>query len=240
MDFFVTRSQLPLGSGSVQYGPEHLFMLSLCALFSVLGVHFYRKASSRRRATFLKTVAVSELVLELIKDSFLAAKGEFGLEYLPLHLCSLSILILLVDAWHPTSLTGDLLYALTLPGALSGMLFPNWLDFPIYTFLSLHSFLFHTVLVVYPLLRLCSGEVRPNYRNLPRCLALLAGAAFPIYWFDRRFNLNYFFLNGGSPGSPLDPLVALMGDPGYISGLFLLVLFVWLVLYLPWIFIKRH
>ncbi|MPM75058.1 hypothetical protein SDC9_122049 [bioreactor metagenome] len=215
-------------------------MLSLCVLFSVLGIRFYRRMSPRGRAAFLKVIAVFELVLELIKDFFLTAKGEFGLEYLPLHLCSLSILILLIDAWHPTSLSGDLLYCLTLPGALSGMLFPNWLDFPIYTFLSLHSFLFHTILVVYPLLRLCAGEISPNWRNLSKCFALLAGAAFPIYWFDQYFNLNYFFLNGGSPGSPLDPLVALMGDPGYILGLLLLVLFVWLALYLPWIIRKRR
>ncbi len=240
MDFFVTRSQLPPGSGSVQYGPEHLFMLSLCVLFSVLGIHFYRKMSPRGRSIFLKAMAVSELALEILKDAFLAAKGDFGLAYLPLHLCSLSILVLLVDAWRPVSLTGDLLYSLTLPGALSGMLFPNWLDFPIYTFLSLHSFLFHTILVVYPLLRLCAGEVSPEWRNLPKCFALLVGVVLPIYWFDRHFNLNYFFLNGGSPGSPLDPLVALMGDPGYIFGLLLLLLFVWLILYIPWIIRKRR
>ncbi|NLF35269.1 MAG: YwaF family protein [Clostridiales bacterium] len=239
MDFFMTRGQHPDRMGIARYGPEHLTALGLCVLFSAAAAAVYGRLSPRRRTVMARALAWSTVALEAGKDLFLLCRGAFGPDYLPLHLCSLSMLVLLADAARPTGLTGDLLYSLTLPGAAAGVLFPNWLDLPVWTFLSLHSFLFHAILLAYPVMRLAAGTLRPNWRNLPRCFGLLLAAAAPIYWLNRRHNLNYLFLNGASPGSPLVALYALLGRQGYLLGLMGLVLLVWGLLYLPWMAARR-
>ena len=58
----------------------------------------------------------------------------------------------------------------------------------------------------------------------------------PIYLFNLRFGTNYFFLNAGSPGSPLEWLIARMGNPGFLLGYAAIALAVTAGMYLPRLF----
>ena len=209
----------------------HLGILAGITVLSALCCRAYRRFSLRRRRSFLCKIALSVLLIELARDLLIAAAGGDLRLYLPLHLCGLAIFIQLAAALHPTEFLYEPLYCLTLPGAVSALLFPNWANLPALHFLTVSSFLIHGLLVLFPLLLLTSGELVPNARRLPGCLALVLAAAAAVHTVNRTLGTNYMFLEGPSPGSPLQFLARLPGRHGYFLGLLGLLLLVWTALY---------
>lgn len=49
-------------------------------------------------------------------------------------------------------------------------------------------------------------------------MLFLTAVVIPIYWFDKRCDVNYMFVNWPSAGSPLVWLADRMGNPGYLIG----------------------
>lgn len=125
-----------------------------------------------------------------------------------------------------------------MPGAFLALLTPDWTNYAPFGFLSCAGFLIHTLLVCFPLMLTLGGEIRPNARNLPKCLLFLAVLALPMFFFDKATHMNFMFLNWPSPGSPLEWFAAL-GSPGYLLGFLPLTAAIWLLLYLPLHLLRR-
>ena len=77
------------------------------------------------------------------------------------------------------------------------------------------------------------GDLRPEARQLPKCLGILVCCAVPVALFNRFFGTNYMFLSWPSPGSPLEWFASFLGRPGYLLGYLPMLALVWLILYLP-------
>ncbi len=236
--FWATEKTLPDGVGVEAFCPGHLAWIAGAAIFGAAAAMVYRRLGVREREIFSRTLALLIFISELGKDIFLAANGAFNVGYLPLHLCGLAVFVCLGDSLRPSPIVRETLYCLVLPGALSALLFPDWLRYPLLTFQSLQSFSIHAMLFAYPLLKLASGELRPDFRKLPRCFLLLLCAAVPIYFFNRAFGTNFLFLSAPVPGSPLEPIAALFGR-FYLVGFAAFVVAVWAVMYLPWALYER-
>ena len=233
--FWVTENTLPDGVGVTAYCAGHVIWLVCGFLAAAVCALVYRRLSVHGRRVFSVSLALVIAVSEVVKDTFLAVNGAFGVGYLPLHLCGLSIFACLADAFHPTELGRQLLYCLVLPGALAALLFPDWLRYPLCSFQSIHSFTIHILLITYPIMKLPCGELRPDWKKLPRCFLLLVCVAAPVYVFNKVFGTNFMFLNWPSAGSPLELFAQWLGNPGYLLGLAALFPLVWSVMYLPWI-----
>lgn len=237
------ESRLPAGCGFSMYGAGHLTMLGLIALVLLcLWLALRRKPSGTARSLY-RILSVFLIVLELLKDLTLALMGAFSIGYLPLHLCSMSMFLCLYYAFHPEKqLAGQLLYSVCLPGALCGLLFPDWTHFPLLHVQSLTSFLFHGILVWLSALPVLLGEVRPGISHVPECLGILLALAVPVYGLNRLLGTNYMFLSYPSKGSPLELLSALPGTAGYLSGYVLLAAGVIFLINLPfslWRYFRR-
>lgn len=237
--FFYVDKNLPEGVGISLYGKEHIaWLLSAAAACLLLGLLAGRL--SGRRVKKLEWVMCGLIFAsELLRMGMLLSAGYSIPEVLPLHMCGLSIFIVL---WHVASgskLAAELMYCLGMPGALCALLFPNWTHYPALNLLSINSVFVHILLAAYPIVLLSSGELRPNPRLLPKCFACLAGAAVPVYVFDKLTGMNYFFLNWPSVESPLELFARYLGNPGYILGFFPLIGIVWLLLYIPVILYRR-
>jgi uncharacterized membrane protein YwaF len=100
------------------------------------------------------------------------------------------------------------------------------------------GFTVHALLVAYPLSQVIAGEMRPEPKYLPRCLAILACCAVPIFFLNRALGTNYMFLMWPSPGSPLEWFASFLGVPGYLLGYLPMLAVIWLLLYLP--FLKKR
>jgi len=148
-------------------------------------------------------------------------------------LCGMTIFFSLVYTAKPSVTVAELLYGLSLPGALAALLTPDWTALPLFNFHALHSFIIHGMEMTFPLMLLAAREIRPNWRNLWRSCIFLLVTAPPIYFFNKAAGTNFFFLNTPAPHSPLSVFEQLLGNPGYILGLLGLLFAVWLVMYAP-------
>ncbi|MDR0921238.1 MAG: TIGR02206 family membrane protein [Lactobacillales bacterium] len=230
---FTYMRNIPSNVGFGQFGWIHFTVLFLEALMVAGFIKYYRGANEESRGKFRKVLASIILAMEVAKEGFLALTGQYEWGLMPLHLCGLSIFIVFFDAFWSNKASREILYSLTLPGALAALLFPDWASYPIMNVFAWQSFLIHAFLVGYVLVRLCSGEIRPNYRELWRPAVFLAIVVPIDLILNRQLGTNFFFLNTSAPGSPLEFLQTLFGNY-YLLSMIGLLLIVWFFMYLPW------
>lgn len=232
--FFTPERDIPAGAGFSLFGPAHLAMLAGSAALIVLAELGFRRLSERGQNRVLSVMAWSMVIMEIGKDFTLAVIGAFSVGYLPLHLCSFAMFVCLFYGAHPQNdACGQILYSVCLPGALCALIFPDWTRFPLLHFQSLHSFLYHTMLVQFSLFPVTSGRVRPGVKQVWKSMVFLMAASLPVYGLNCLLGTNYMFLNRPSKGSPLELLGDLPGRWGYLGGYALLVLGVLLLMNLP-------
>ena len=231
--FFTSQEHIPPGLGFPLFGREHLLWLAGIAAAIGALCPVCRRMSPQARKKLYLGLALGALVLDGVWDLVLLVTGQFAWNYLPLDLCGLAMFAELLWALRRGRLLGELCYCLFLPGAVMALVFPNWTPLPTWNLLYLRSFLLHGLLVAQPVLAVAAGDLRPDARNLPKCLGVALALCVPIYAVDKALNQNFFFLNTPSPGSPLELFAAWLGEPGYLLGLPVMLVLVWVVLYLP-------
>ena len=202
-NFFYTSDTVPEGLGINHYGIEHLCWLAAALLF-IAGISLlYRKSDARRRRKIQVIMAALIVLEEVSRDIFLAVTGQFAVCHLPLHLCSVNIILIAVHACKRTKTVDNFLYGICIPGAAAALLFANWLELPVWNYMSIHSFTVHILLVAYPVMMTVGGELQPSVKQLPKCIGLVFGLAVPIYIFNLIFDTNFMFLMYGEEGTPL-------------------------------------
>ncbi|GIP16528.1 hypothetical protein J40TS1_21700 [Paenibacillus montaniterrae] len=191
----------------------------------------YARATQAWRLRIKRLLAYSILIGEVVKLFVVWQLGKSLLYYLPIHLCGFAIVLLMLHVYRPTALINEILFSLTLPGALIALIFPGWTAEPVMGFIHIHSFIYHGIITVYPLLLLASGELRPNWRQLWKVAIFLALIIPFVYSFNAYSGTNYMFLNAPIANSPLMLIYETFGANGYIAGLVMVAVVVWLLQY---------
>lgn len=128
---------------------------------------------------------------------------------------------------------GEIAFILIMPASFTALIFADWtVYYPVLNFMNIYSYIWHGLLILYPVVLWLTGEVSPSIRHIHYVLLFLCVVVPPIYAFDKHFGCNYFFVNWPVPGSPLSWLSSFMGNPGYLVGYALLTLAVILLMYL--------
>lgn len=238
MNYFLdTTETIASGVGFTHFGLLHLIWLLVFAAVTVVNCILYRKLGAVGRARWKKTVALLLLTDELFKDIMLLIGGRFRPDYLPLHLCSINIILIAVHAWKPSKLLSGYLYTVGIPGALAALLFPTWTSLPIMNFMHLHSFTVHILLALYPIVLGTAGELNPQVKQLPRYLLLLVAMAIPIYGINLLLDTNFMFLMSADAGNPLYLFEQLWGN--HLYGFPVLIAAVLLVMYVPLVIFRK-
>lgn len=238
--FFMPEAELPPDVGFSHFDSGHLTALAaltaLSALVVLLGCHM----SAQHRRRLLQAMAVAMVVMEVLKDIILGWIGAFSVGYLPLHLCSIAMFVCLYWAWHPDSDgAGQLLWGLCFAGGMAALLFPDWTQMPLLHFQSLHSFLYHAMLVQFALIAVLSGQAQPRLQSVWKAGIFLLAVAVPVYLFDKLMDTNYMFLLRPIQGTPLELCAKIPGRWGYLVGYGLLAGAVLVVLDLPFSLWRR-
>lgn len=232
MQYFLdTTETIPASVGFAQFGRLHLVWLFLFVATTVANCIWYRKMGSLGRKQWKRTIAFLLLFDELFKMAMLAVGGRYTYSYLPLHLCSINIFLILLHVFRPNKTIGVFLYTVCIPGALAALLFPSWTALPLGNFMHLHSFTVHILLALYPIVLFASGELRPRAKDLPKCLALLIVMAILIYGINLLLDTNFMFLMQADPGNPLLLFEELWGN--HLYGYPVIISAVLLVMFLP-------
>ena len=213
------------------FGAVHLAWLCGGALFLTAAVLLYRRSDLLLRRRVLSAIAWVQILGEAGKYAVVYFAGYPDVQYLPLHLCSVCMIASAGYAHHPCAETGEFLFAASLPGAAAALLFPGWLHLPAGSYLSIHSFVFHILLLASVLLPLSAGEIRPNVRRLPECAGIMLSLLPMAAAINRQFGTNFFFLALPGENNPLSFAADRWGMTGYTAALVLVALLLWAVMY---------
>lgn len=221
------------------FGPYHIGWLIVITMTVIFVSKHFKQLNTEKQKVFQQKIAWFIVLAEIFKITYLVIRNEFTVNYLPLELCSFAIFAIFYHAHTNNPMIGEMLYNLFLPGAILALLFCNWTHRQIYEVFCLFSFIFHLALVMYCVMVLYAGIVKPNKKRIISSIIFSAVIGPIIYLLNKMWNTNFMFLNVPSPGSPLVLLENILGNPGYIFGMFCIVLVLWFILYLPWYKIFR-
>lgn len=233
--FFAYETQLPKGTGFTLFGSVHIaWLVGILAVIALAALWVSQRPAYRQRK-ISKAVALVLCAMIVAEKAILTFTGHLSVYNLPLHLCELSPLLYLLFVWRPWDWLGQVIYVLCFPGAAAALLFPDWNAYPPWNFMNWNSFLLHGLLVLFPILQLIEGRLRPQPRSIWKVWLFLGGLVPPIWLFNRIFGTNYFFLNAASPQSPLAWMWHLTGTTWYLLGYLLLAAGVMMGMLLPWV-----
>lgn len=233
--FFVYAPAPSLGIGFSLYSLPHVAALTIIVLLCILCAIAYRRATHAVRQRVSRILGITILLMEILRTVVYHFMGGMSIYELPLHLCGMAVFLCAIHSlWKPDWL-GQVLYALCLPGAWAALLFPDWTMYPFFSFVSLHSFTAHGLIVLYIALQTASGEIRPRLSAIWKPVLFLCVVVPPVLWFDHRFHANYMFLQLPSAGSPLVVLSNLAGGSlvGYLCLFAAAIFCVMVGMYLP-------
>ena len=229
--FFVSHEKIPEGLGFQAYDLTHILWLLAGLVFCIAACVIYRKLSIDNRKLALRILGIYIFAQEMVKNLILIIIGDFGWGYLPFHLCGINILLILFDVFKQTKVVRSFLYYFAIPGAMLALLFPNWTEMPVWNFFHIHSFTIHTLLVVYPMLLVTTGQADTDLRSALRGVALLVAMAIPVYGLNLLWDTNFMFLMQPDSGNPLEMFETLLGS--HLWGFPILLPVVILVMYIP-------
>lgn len=232
MQYFLdTTETIPSGVGWTHYDGTHFAWLAIAAGIIALNCLLYRRLDEKGRTRWKKIVALLIVADELFKMVMLTIGERYEVDYLPLHLCSINIFLIAFHAWCPNRTVGGFLYTVCIPGAIAAMLFPTWTSLPVGNFMHLHSFTVHILLIMYPMVLALTGETKPQARELPKYLALLAGLGLIALIANLLLDTNFMFLMYAGEGNPLLVFENLWGS--HLLGFPVLITAVLIVMYVP-------
>lgn len=237
-NFFLTTEIAPEGVGFDGFSFWHLMWLGGLLVSVVLFGILYRRTDDAVAARWRKIIAVLILANEVfLKQIPLILCKHWLPTYLPLHLCSINVFLVAWHAWKGGDMLGDFLYTVCIPGALAALLFPSWTVLPPFCLMSIHSFTIHILLVLYPVLLVVRGDITPNWRRIPQCLAILAALAVIALVANLAFDTNFFFLMEAEPGNPLYLFETMWGS--HLLGFPVLITAVLFVMHVPMVVYRK-
>jgi len=221
-------------NGFEVFEPLHLGWLIAIGLLCISMSYIYYRCSEYQREWFRKGIGYTLLIAEICKVIVILATGKNLLFYLPIHLCGFAIFLILLHAYRNNATIAEILFSLTIPGAFIALIFPGWANEPTMSFLHIHSFVYHALILTYPIMLLVTSEIKPDFRRLWKVAAFLVISIPPVYYFNKIYDTNYMFLNWPISNSPLMSIQQLFGESRYIVGLVVVLLGVWLIQYSVW------
>ena len=78
-------------------------------------------------------------------------------------------------------------------GAVLGILFPVWNVYPPFHYMTIHGFVYHALIILYPWLLFVSGNIRPKTRHIWQPVLLLCGIVPPVYLLTKNLTAIYVY-----------------------------------------------
>ncbi len=192
--FFTPEYRMPEGLGFRLYDTTHILWLLSFVLLCTTSLIIYKKLNTKNRNIMRICMASMVFVLETAKNCVAASVGDFGIGHMPFHLCGINVLLVTFCIFKRNKTVENFLYYIGIPGAMLALLTPDWVNMPCMNYFHIHSFVIHMFLVLYPFVLVVSGDLKPDFRAMPKCVLLLIGFAIPALILNLIFDTNFMFL----------------------------------------------
>ncbi len=192
--FLDTVETIKDGAGFGLYSKTHLIWLAAFIISAIAVPLIYRKLSPKARNVMRIVVAGLILFDEIWKWVFLIIGDRLEYSYLPLHLCSINVFLVAFHIFKQPKVVNNFLYAICIPAGIIALLTPSWTALPPANFMHIHSFTIHILLALYPLMLVAGGDIKPELKMAPKCLALLLCMGVVVLGVNFLCDTNFMFL----------------------------------------------
>ncbi len=232
MDFFVYKDALSADEGFDLFGICHLGWIIGIGIFSWWMGKFFSFGEKRNVEKWKKIFGIILPLLELSRILVLVAGMDFNLDEMPLHLCNMALFLASLYLLRHNRFVGVVYVLLCVPAAFLAVIFPGWLRYPFWSYLHIHNFFYHGLLIAIGYALIVSKELVPRWIELwkPLLFGLIGYAV--MYVINAIFETNFWFISMPSYQSPLAFLYELFGEKWYLFGHFLfcsMVVIIWRV-----------
>lgn len=232
-DFFLYRTELSMDKGFQLFGVCHILWILGIGIFSFFLGGFFSFSEKKKVETVKKILMLVFPLLEVSRLLVLAWMGRLTPSEYPLHLCNLSVWMAAIYLLTKNRFIGVIYVLLGLPAAALAIVFPGWLRYPFGTYMHMHNFIYHGLVVAFGGALIRSGEIRPSWRELwkPFIFGVIGYVVMSVV--NRYLGTNFWFINTPSDSSPLAFIYNLFGDNWYLLGHFLFcgsVVLLWFLL----------
>ena len=204
---------------------SHLLLLAVTVLLVTVGLYCSRHMSERAVRRTVRLVTVTLWVLEIAKILFvlLVVKATNPNEFVPLYYCSLILYAGLMSTCFGGTLrrAGDCFIATGgLVGGIVFLLLPTTSlpRYPVFHFITWHSFLLHGLMVYLGILLLLRGTYRPRLADIRYCVALISVMCALALAFNLVYDhvagvsvANLMFISKDFPGTPISIIYRICG-----------------------------
>ncbi len=220
------------GLGWPKYGAVHWIWIAAGAAAIAAFLMLFCKLGHKGRRIMMWIVVALQLLNEVDTQIMLIATGQWALADLPLQLCSLTEFIFLAHVIHPSKSLSAVVYGVGYPAAALGLALPTWSVLPVWNFASIHSFVFHFLMILYTSMVLADGY-RPRFADLKGAALPLAAGLIGIFVFNKLSRTDFLYMNGGKGVGFLETLVGVFGEYGYLFIFPVLLAVIWTAMFLP-------
>jgi hypothetical integral membrane protein (TIGR02206 family) len=217
--------------GALLFSPSHI--ISLCIALSLIIILY-----TLRYRPWIKTfgkwlIIVSLAASEIWLNFWYYSTGMWDIRYtLPFQLCSISLYLCIWMLLTKQKWPFEVVYFLGLGGAMQALLTPElFYDFPHFRFL--HFFVAHTAIILAVFYMIWLEKKSITLKSLGKSFGALQVIAIVVFFINKATGGNYMFLAQKPTNASI---IDLLGPyPLYILSLELVVLFLFLMLYLPFL-----
>lgn len=236
MNFF---SAEPTGFVLTEFDAMHIAAISFFAVAIILSVIFkkqLREAKFEKHFRYIITFLAIAFETGFKIWHVLTQDGTFLNEYLPLDLCAISLYLGWALSFTKKKWMFKYVYFYGM-GALVSLLVPNLGGFGINHFRYYHYFYVHGYIIFIAIYFAAVHQYRITLKDFLKATGVLVILAGFVMLIDYLVGANYMFLmHKPHAGSPLD----MFGPwPEYLLPLIGMTLAVFVLAYIPWIFINR-
>ncbi|MBQ9960829.1 MAG: TIGR02206 family membrane protein [Firmicutes bacterium] len=216
MSFFAPRGEFPAAG---LFSAGHLFMLAGCIVLLITLCKVFLKEKSNEPYTMVKVVAVTVLILEIIKTVWGISAGRYSdwYEYLPIWFCSLFIPFSLLAGFTKGGLRKlalSFMYYGGLIGGVAYLFFPTTSigRYPFWHFITMHSMFYHTIMIFMALYIVKNRLIKPSVKDLKSYVLTIIAACIVAFFVNQYFGTNYMFLTKpANNNAPLQLIAAVTG-----------------------------
>ena len=239
--FFTYIDNIPRRNHNSMFSVQHLLAIGMVICMWCILTILFKDKSDEKKWRMLILISLLLPLTEGAQMLWYNAVGQFSCgNTLPLHLCSLMCIILPVMTITKSRLLMEYSYAMGLAPAFMTLLTPDVYYYPSISFIYIQSMLVHGIICFIPIFMVFGMGFKLDIRSLPKTVAMLIAFALLVTPVNIVTNGNYFFLRFPAPGSPMEFFAKQVGSPWYLIPTFLLGCFLWVILYMPFVLLKRH
>ena len=212
INFWTLRENLPDDVGYNQFSIKHIMMLVGVIFFSFIISYIYIHSSSDIKSYIKIMIAITLMVIEIMKLAVIHFEHGDVFNYLPIEICSFAGYCILIDALNPNpTFIREMLLIIFLPAAIMALIYPTTVVFPVWNFFTIHQFVFHGLIVAYVSALFFAKEIAITYIGVWKSILAILCIASIVYLYDRINHRNFMFLMHDEGNSMLKGLTKISG-----------------------------